>query len=69
MLQVVPELVGVYEARKMLNNVSNQYISQLVKEGKIVPCQRLRCGSIFLKSEIERFKELKDNKKQNQDNK
>ena len=60
--QKSPELVGIYEARKILNDVSNQYINQLVKEGKLAPHQQLRCGKIFLKSEVDRFKQLRKSK-------
>ena len=57
----VPELVGIYEACELLGGVSNQYVNQLVKEGKLTPCQQLKCGKIFLKSEVEDFHNRKKN--------
>lgn len=65
MLEYKDELLGVYEVKHFLKNkngksISNQYVNELVEKGKLNPVARLRCGKIFLKSEIERFKDSRE---------
>lgn len=65
MLEHNDELWGIYEVTHFLKNkngrsVSSQYFNELVDKGKLHPIARLRCGKVFLKSDIERFNDSRD---------
>ena len=59
----IPPLVGVHEIRIMLGGVSKQYVHELIDQGKLIPVQTLVCGRMFLKSDVEKLIEKRNQKK------
>lgn len=54
------EIVGMYEASQILGGVSKQYIHQLVQEGKLNIYVQLKCGRIFLKSDVAKLQQKRE---------
>ncbi len=49
-------IVGVYEAAEILGGVSNQYVDQLARSGKLPIFRHLKCGRIFLYEDVYKLK-------------
>lgn len=54
------ELLGCYEVAKLLGVPTSNLSARVAKRpGFPAPVARLRCGPVWLKKEVERYKELR----------